>query len=93
MKLRWDPIAKKQITGIFNTYRQRYGEKTAKKITDAIRQTAKRLKDQPNLGFKEPMLADNPAGYRSLIEGHYKLVYCIEKDNYIRIATEQRSTD
>lgn len=85
-KLRWDPIAKEQITEIFNFYKTRYGVRTAKKITDAIRQSSKRLKEQPLLGFKEPLLLTNPHGYRSLIEGNYKIVYCLEKDNYIRIA-------
>ena len=49
-KLRWDPIAKEQITEIFNFYKTRYGLQ-----------------------------------YRSLIEGNYKIVYCLEKDKYIRI--------
>lgn len=85
-KLRWDPIAKEQITEIFKFYKERYGYKTAKKITDAIRRSSKRLKEQPLLGFREPLLLSNPLGYRSLIEGNYKIVYCLEKDNYIRIA-------
>ena len=85
-KLRWDRIAKEQITEIFNFYKTRYGVRTAKKITDAIRLSSKRLKEQPLLGFKEPLLLTNPHGYRSLIEGNYKIVYCLEKDNYIRIA-------
>ena len=31
-KLRWDPIAKEQITEIFNFYKTRYGVRTAKKF-------------------------------------------------------------
>ena len=49
-KLRWDPIAKEQITEIFNFYKTRYGVRTAKKISDAIRLSSKRLKEQPLLG-------------------------------------------
>ena len=85
-KLRWDPIAKEQITEIFNFYKTRYGVRTAKKISDAIRLSSKRLKEQPLLGFKEPLLLTNPHGYRSLIEGNYKIVYCLEKANFIRFA-------
>lgn len=85
-KLRWDPIAKDQMTEIFYFYKTRYGLRTAKKITDSIKQSSKRLKEHPLLGFKEPLLLTNPHGYRSLIEGNYKIVYSLEKDNYIRIA-------
>ena len=71
-KLRWDPIAKEQITEIFHFYKTRCGLRTAKKITDAIRQSSKRLKEQPLLGFREPLLLKNPYEYRSLVEGNYK---------------------
>lgn len=86
MKLRWDPIAKEQITEIFDFYKTWYGLRTARKITDSIKQSCKRLKEQPQLGFIEPILQTNPCRYRSLVEGNYKIVYCLEKDNYIRIA-------
>ena len=86
-RLRWDPIAQEQITEMFNFYKTRYGLRTARKITDAIRTSSKRLKEQPLLGFIEPLLLTNPHRYRSLVEGNYKIVYCLEKDNYIRIAT------
>lgn len=41
----------------------------------------------PYLGFKEPILTDNPKEYRSLVEGYYKIIYCIENEQYIRIVT------
>lgn len=87
MKLRWDPIAKENITNIYEIYKQHCGPKTAKKIINNIYLSTKMLKEQPYLGFLEPSLSDSPAGYRSLIEGHYKIVYCIEVDDYIRIVT------
>lgn len=35
MKLRWDPIAKEQITEILDFYKTRYGLRTARKIWQA----------------------------------------------------------
>ncbi|RGY96620.1 type II toxin-antitoxin system RelE/ParE family toxin [Parabacteroides sp. AM58-2XD] len=80
-KLRWDPIAKEQITEIFHFYKTLCGLRTAKKITDAIRQSSKRLKEQPLLGFREPLLLNRHYFYKKvtilLLFPAFHLVYVI----------------
>ena len=86
VKLVWTTCARKQLKNIKLYYKEMASEKVAMSIILQIQQTAQRLINQPYLGKIEPALINEPEGFRSIIEGNYKIVYWVD-GNVIRIIT------
>ena len=86
VKLAWTTCARKQLQNIKLYYKDIASETVAMSIILQIQQTAQRLINQPYLGKIETALVNEPEGFRSIIEGNYKIVYWIDK-NTIRIIT------
>lgn len=86
VKLVWTTCARKQLKNIKLYYKEMASEKVAMFIILQIQQTAQRLINQPYLGKIEPALINEPEGFRSIIEGNYKIVYWVD-GNVIRIIT------
>lgn len=84
-KLRWSLIAQEQMAEIFDYYKNHYSLHSAKKIVQTIKVEVKRLKQQAYIGTREPLLANRSKEYRYLVVSHYKVLYCIEEDNFIHI--------
>lgn len=84
-KLRWSLIAQEQMIEIFNYYKNQYSVRSAQKIIQTIKSEATRLKKQAYIGTREPMLAHLSKEYRYLVTSHYKILYCIENDDFIHI--------
>lgn len=83
-KLIWTVLARKQLKEIKLYYKASASEKVAIRIIMRIQKTAQQLVGQPHLGKKEPMLMNRSEDFRSIPEGHYKIVYWVDV-NYIRI--------
>lgn len=81
-----DYLCQKTIKKYQTVHKEMASEKVAMSIILQIQQTAQRLINQPYLGKIEPALINEPEGFRSIIEGNYKIVYWVD-GNVIRIIT------
>lgn len=76
MNIRWRKLAETQLNSISTYYVQNFGVRAANNLLDKVEQKLKRLADNPELGFPEPLLAEHKRNYRSLIvDEHYKIIY------------------
>lgn len=81
MKEIWDINAKNGRKKVADYIRERFGVKSVKKFRQEVEQTTKMLKDYPNIGSIDPLFADRPKAYRSVIIGDLsKMVYFVEED-------------
>ena len=77
--------AKQQILDTARYIRQEFGKKSKETFLQKVRETRRLLATNPYLGPIEPLLADLPQTYRSVVVGKLnKMVYHI-KDNQIEI--------
>ena len=81
----WAPRAQKQADLAITYCLKQFGKKTAYQFASKLDKDNIRIKNNPFIGFPEPLLANRTKQYRSLIEGYYKLVYTIENDHLIQI--------
>lgn len=85
MKVIWQSNALRQRTGIAEYIRQEFGAKRKTRFLQEVRQMTQKLKSSPGIGQIDPLFADRPQTYRSvIINGLNKLVYRIDDDT-IRI--------
>ena len=86
MRVIWDSRAKEAQRQIAAYIRHQFGVKFEKNFMQKVDQTVCMLVKSPNIGRIDPLFADRPIAYRSIvINGLSKLVYYI-KDDTIRIA-------
>ncbi len=76
----WTAKAKQDLKEIAKYYKKEASKDIALKKTKSIKYYADLLEANPLLGFKEPLLDDEPEEFRSLIHGYYKIIYHIEHD-------------
>lgn len=74
----WTAKAKKDLKDIARYLKKEASKEVAYKQVKSIKHYADLLGTNPLLGFKEPLLDCMAVEYRSLVHGHYKIVYCIE---------------
>jgi plasmid stabilization system protein ParE len=80
MVIIWLPLAENALSSIYRFYKEK-SENAAIKIISDIRQATNRLAEQPEMSFREPLLAHRPEIFRSLIvRKKYKIVYYSNKD-------------
>ena len=85
MKVIWQSNALRQRTGIAEYIRQEFGTKRKTRFLQEVRQMVQKLKRSPGIGQIDPLFADRPQAYRSvIINGLNKMVYRIDDDT-IRI--------
>ena len=85
MKVKWTEHAKSQQKQIANYIRKGFGPSSAKKFKLEVEKTTIMIGNHPNIGSIDPLYADRPTAYRSLIvNGLSKMVYRID-DDAIRI--------
>ena len=86
MRVIWSPRAldaREQIAGYIG---RRFGKKHRTEFLQEVRKTTRALKSNPNIGAIDPLFADRPTAYRSIIiNGLSKMVYYID-DEFVRIA-------
>ena len=75
-------FAKRQIADTARYIRQEFGKKSKESFLQKVRETRRLLANNPYLGPIEPLLADLPTTYRSVVVGKLnKMVYHIEGDH------------
>ena len=81
MRLKWTEHAFTQRNQIAIYIHRQFGIKSKVRFLQQVRQMTKTLKQTPNLGAIDPLFADRPACYRSVvINGLSKMVYRIDDD-------------
>ena len=86
MKVTFTGFARQQLRETANYIQRRFGEKYRDEFILKVREMKKLLAAHPNLGPIEPLLADLPSTYRSIVIGKLnKMVYRIV-DDHIEIA-------
>ncbi|MBQ9641749.1 MAG: type II toxin-antitoxin system RelE/ParE family toxin [Bacteroidaceae bacterium] len=86
MKVRWSVDAKAALDEASDFIKREFGEKARFRFRQEVRRVNNLLKTHPNLGVAEPLLADLPIMYRSVVVNRLnKIVYRVV-DNYIEIA-------
>ena len=81
MKVEWTYKARQERDSIADYIRESFGAKRKDKFLQQVRQTTKMLKRHPNIGPIDPLFADRPKAYRSVIVGGLsKMVYSVEGD-------------
>ena len=73
----WTAYAEIQLDSIFNFYSFIASKKVATKITQSLVHASLTFAIKPNINRIEPLLDHLSFEYRSLIHGHYKIIYRI----------------
>lgn len=75
------PLARQSIRTTALHIKQEFGRKSRDKFLSKVSETRMLLASNPYLGPVEPLLADLPKAYRSVVVGSLnKMVYHIEED-------------
>lgn len=86
MNVRWFPNAKVAMRQTTRYIRVQFGDKSSKKFLRDVFYVENLLRNNPQLGSIEPLLADFPSNYRSIMVNRLnKIVYRIVED-HIEIA-------
>ncbi len=72
--------AKASLRKLYNYYKKKVSTKLAKRIKSELRITISKLETHPYVGQVEEQLASLNLDHRYLVNGHYKIIYRIEKD-------------
>lgn len=81
MKVKWTEQARDRKTEIAAYIRRQFGAKRKIRFLQEVRETAKMLRNTPNIGSIDPLYADRAQTYRSIIiNGLNKMVYRIDGD-------------
>ena len=79
MKTIWDPRAKESLRQIARYINAKFGCEARKDFIQEVRDTENILKQNPSIGFVDPLFANRSVVYRSvIINGKSKMVYFIE---------------
>ena len=81
----WAPRAKRQADLAIAYCLKHFGKQAALNFIDKLEKNCIRIKNNPLIGTIEETFADRDKEYRSLIEGHHKLIYTQEGKRSIRI--------
>ncbi|WP_439809883.1 type II toxin-antitoxin system RelE/ParE family toxin [Parabacteroides distasonis] len=84
-KIIWAPRARRQADLAIAYCLEHFGKEAALKFISKLEKDCVRIKNNPLIGNVENAFANRDKEHRSLIEGHHKLVYTIEKNNTIHI--------
>ena len=81
MRVIWDTEARAARNQVADYIGSRFGVKRKITFLQAVRETTKLLCDTPQIGSIDPLFADRPLTYRSVvIKGLSKMVYRIDGD-------------
>lgn len=81
MKVKWHPKVKISVRQTASYIRSRFDAKSASNFIKEVYSIENLLMNNPQLGAVEPLLADLPVMYRSIVVNHLnKLVYWINED-------------
>ena len=80
MKVIWTRSALLELQEIYEYYLENVGFQMAENIRKAVLTSTKQLGENPLSGISEKKLSDEGKEYRSIIRGHYKIIYRIGND-------------
>lgn len=81
MRIKVADKAKRKILHTAKYIKDKFGKETSVGFRDEIRLIRNLLRENPEIGLKEPLLSDAPVTYRSIVINHLnKLVYWINDD-------------
>ena len=81
MKVDWHPRARIGKDQISDYIRERFGARHVNKFQQSVERTLKMIMRYPEIGTIDPLFADRPRTYRSvIIDGLSKMVYFVEGD-------------
>ena len=81
MRVVWTEQAKDGRNWVANYIRSRFGYRYRLKFMQEVDKIIEIVKQHPNIGSFEPLLADLPTAYRSIVVNHLsKIVYYINGD-------------
>ena len=86
MRIHWEDKAEWNLHQIEDYIFERFGPDSLEKFMDRVDQSVETILRYPNIGPVEPLLADLPQSYHSVVVGNLsKIVYRVE-DEVIYIA-------
>lgn len=86
MRVEWEEMAEWNRDQIGDYIFECFGYNSLEHFYEEVNQTVNMIMRHPNLGSLEPLLADLPQGYRSVVvEKLSKLVYRIEDDTIYNV--------
>ena len=86
MKVIWHKRADRQLDHVAEYIRSQFGTNRRRRFLQEVHRTEVILRHNPNIGRIDPLFADRPIDYRSIvISGLSKMVYYVKGDT-IRIA-------
>ena len=81
MKLKWNLSAKNDMRQVARYVNKKFGRKARQEFMRRVKDVEKMIMRQPNIGSIDPLYADRPLTYRSvIINGLNKMVYRIDGD-------------
>lgn len=81
MKLKWNLSAKSDMRQVARYVNRKFGRKARQEFMLRVKDAEKMIMHQPNIGPIDPLYADRPLTYRSVvINGLNKMVYRIDGD-------------
>lgn len=78
MKVVWAISALNELRAIYGYYLEHVGYQMAENIRLNVLKATRQLTVEPHSGKPEPELSTTEKQYRSLVRGHYKVVYRVE---------------
>ena len=86
LKLYWTNFSQKELEKIYESFQEKAGNRTAKKLVEGIYNETLKLKKQPKIGQTEELLKNRKQEFRYLVFKNYKIIYWINsKENRIEI--------
>ena len=84
MKVNWQTMALNGRDRVADYIRKQFGAKHKNLFLQHVRQTTKMLRRNPNIGAIDPLFADRPETYRSVVvDDLSKMVYRYDEDEKI----------
>ena len=85
MRVKWTPQATGAVRQTALYIRSQFGIRKGEQFIREVHEASVMLGNNPNIGKVEPLLADRPRSYRSLVLNHLnKIVYFID-NNHIEV--------
>ena len=81
MKIKWNPSARADMRQVARYVNRMFGRKARQGFIMRVQDTEQLILHQPNIGIIDPLYADRPQTYRSIIvNGLNKIVYRVDGD-------------
>ena len=81
MKIKWNASARADMRQVARYVNRMFGRKARQEFMKRVQHSEQLILHQPNIGQIDPLYADRPLTYRSIIiNGLNKMVYRIEGD-------------